>query len=147
MVRLAYIDSSVLVKHYVENEEGSSLASQYIESNRVYTSSIARIEVLSALSRKYQSGEISLEALSTIKNNFLKDCKRTGFVELENEIVEESQGLVFRVSIKTLDAIHLASAIILKRIVDISYPFLTSDKQLASAAEKEGFEVIRIGLS
>ena len=146
MVRLAYADSSVLVKHYVGNEEGSELASQYIESSRIYTSSIARIEVLSALSRKYQFGEMSLDALSSIKNNFLKDCKKTGFVELENEIVEESQGLVFRVSIKTLDAIHLASAVILKRITDIQCPFLTSDKQLASAAEKEGFEVVRIGL-
>lgn len=146
MIRLAYADSSVLVKHYVGNEKGSRLASKYIESSRIYTSSIARIEVLSALSRKYQSGEISLDVLSSFKNNFLKDCKRTGFVEVENEIVEESQGLFFRVSIKTLDAIHLASAIILKRVVNISYPFLTSDKQLANAAEKEGFEVIRIGL-
>lgn len=146
MVSLAYIDSIVLVKHYVENEEGSLLASEYIKNNRVYASSIARIEVLSAMSRKYKLGEISFDALTKIKNNFQADCKRIGFVELQDEVVEESQGLVSRVSIKTLDAIHLASAVVLKRIIDVPYPFLTSDKQLANAAEKEGFEVIRIGL-
>ena len=63
-----------------------------------------------------------------------------GIVELREEVISEAQDLVFRASIKTLDSIHLASAIILKQIIETSYPFVTSDKQLAVAAEKEGFE-------
>jgi len=59
-----------------------------------------------------------------------------GIVELREEVISEAQDLVFRVSIKTLDSIHLASAIILKQIIETSYPFVTSDKQLAVAAEK-----------
>ena len=146
MVKLAYVDSSVLVKHYVENEKSSSHASQLIHSHKVYVSSIAQIEVLSALSRKHQLGEVSQEESTTLKKTFLSDCKKMGVVELREEVISEAQDLVFRVSIKTLDSIHLASAIILKRIIETSYPFATSDKQLAVAAEKEGFEVIRIGL-
>lgn len=146
MVKLAYVDSSVLVKHYVENEKSSSHASQLIHSHKVYVSSIAQIEVLSALSRKYQLGEVSQEESTTLKKTFLSDCKKMGIVELREEVISEAQDLVFRVSIKTLDSIHLASAIILKQIIETSYPFVTSDKQLAVAAEKEGFEVIRIGL-
>ena len=146
MVKLAYVDSSVLVKHYVENEKSSSHASQLIHSHKVYVSSIAQIEVLSALSRKHQLGEVSQEESTTLKKTFLSDCKKMGVVELREEVISEAQDLVFRVSIKTLDSIHLASAIILKQIIETSYPFVTSDKKLAVAAEKEGFEVIRIGL-
>lgn len=146
MVKLAYVDSSVLVKHYVENEKSSSHASQLIHSHKVYVSSIAQIEVLSALSRKHQLGEVSQEESTTLKKSFLSDCKKMGIVELREEVISEAQDLVFRVSIKTLDSIHLASAIILKQIIETSYPFVTSDKKLAVAAEKEGFEVIRIGL-
>ena len=59
-----------------------------------------------------------------------------GIVEPREEVISEAQDLLFRVSVKTLDSIHLASAIILKQIIETSYPFVTSDKQLAVAAEK-----------
>lgn len=144
----AYVDSSVLVKHYAhsQGEKGTPLASRIMGTHEVYVSSIAQIEVLSALSRKCKLGEASVEKIEEIKEDFLSDCEAMGIVELREDVIREAQKLVFRVQIKTLDAIHLASAIALKRITDIAFPFATSDKQLAVAAGKEGFEVIRVGI-
>jgi len=146
MVKPAYVDSSVLVKHYIRSEIESSHASRIIKSHQVYVSSIGRIEVLSAFSRKSQLGEATAEEIDNLKGCFLSDCDRVGIVELREEVISEAQKLVFRVRLKTLDSIHLASAIVLTGITDLAFPFVTADKQLADAAEKEGFKVIRVGI-
>lgn len=146
MVNLAYIDSSVLVKHYIATEEASGIASGIIQEYQAYTSSIAQIEVFSALSRKLHIAEVAAEDIDRIKADFLSDCKQMGIVEVKDEIIREAQRLVFTIPVKSLDAIHLSSAITLKKITGIAFPFVTADKQLAAAAEKEGFEVLKVGL-
>lgn len=146
MVKPAYIDSSVLVKHYLRSEQGSSQASRLVKGHQVYVSSIGRIEVLSAFSRKGQQGEATAEEIDRVKRYFLSDCDSMGIVELREEVISEAQKLVFRVRLKTLDSIHLASAIVLTGITDLDFPFVTADKQLANAAEDEGFKVIRVGI-
>lgn len=146
MVKPAYVDSSVLVKHYILSEIESSHASRIIKDYQVYVSSIGRIEVISAFSRKFQLGEATVEEIDNLKGYFLSDCDRLGIVELREDVISEAQKLVFRVRLKALDSIHLASAIVLSGITDLAFPFITADKQLASAAENEGFKVIRLGI-
>lgn len=146
MVKPAYIDSSVLGKHYLRSELGSSQASRIVKGHQVYISSIGRIEVLSAFSRKGQRGEASVEEIAMLKGYFLSDCDSMGIVELREEVIAEAQKLVFRVRLKTLDSIHLASAIVLTGITALVFPFVTADRQLADAAEKEGFKVLRVGI-
>lgn len=147
MVKIAYVDSSVMVKHYVEDEGDSSIASKYITSYKLYASCIMQIEVFSALSRKLRLQEISAKDVEKIKEVFLSDCLRIGMTEVSDEVIKEAQDLVFKTSLKTLDAIHLASSILLGRITEAVFPFITSeDKKLALMAEKEGFKVIGIGI-
>jgi predicted nucleic acid-binding protein len=144
MVKIAYVDTSILVKHYVEGEESSAYASHLITDHRVYVSVIAQVEMLSALARKHQMKEIPGEEMKRIKNAFLSDCRRMGFIEVSDGVIKEAQNLVFKSSIKTLDAIHLASSIILRGILETPFPLITVDKKLGSAAKAEGFEVIGI---
>ena len=146
MVKIAYLDSSVLVKHYVGSEKGSSHASELITSYKVYVSSIARVEVLSALARKLQIQEATAEDIGRVKEAFLSNCERIGIVEVSDDVIREAQDLVFRITIKTLDAIHLASSILLRRITELSFPLITADEKLATAAETQGFDVIGVGI-
>lgn len=78
MVKIAYVDSSVLVKHYVENEAGSSFASKYITTYKVYASSIVQVEVFSALSRKLQMREISNSLLLLLIKSWHLQLKGRG---------------------------------------------------------------------
>jgi predicted nucleic acid-binding protein len=74
-------------------------------------SSIARVEVLSALARKLQMQEATVEGIGRVKDAFLSNCERIGMVEVSDDVIREAQDLVSRIRIKTLDAIHLASII------------------------------------
>lgn len=62
--KIAYVDSSVLVKHYVESEKASTHATQLITGHKVYVSAIAEVEVFSALARKLHERENSMETLN-----------------------------------------------------------------------------------
>ena len=146
MVKIAYVDSSVLVKHYLESEIDSFQASRYITSYKVYASAISKVEVLSALARKFQLKEILKEEVKEIKDIFILDCQRIGFIEVSDDVIKEAQRLVFSYSIKTLDALHLSSAILLRRIIEASFPLITADKKMIVVAESEGFEVIGVGI-
>ncbi len=146
MVNIAYVDSSVLVKHYVESESDSFRASNYITSYKLYASVIIQVEVLSAMARKYQLKEITKEDVKKIRDIFLADCQRIGFIEVSDEVIKEAQGLVFKTAIKTLDALHLSSAIVLRRIMENSFPLITADRKLSTVANGEGFDVIEVGI-
>lgn len=146
MVKIAYIDSSVIVKHYVKTENDSIYASQLIKKHKIYVSTITQIEVLSALSQKFRCGEISNNALQNVKNYFLFDCQKMGFIQVGIDVVINAQSLVLTHTIKTLDAIHLASAMLLKKTIETSFPFITADKRLATIAEQEGFSIITVGI-
>lgn len=146
MVKIAYIDSSVIVKHYAETEKGSFYASQLIKKHDIYLSAIAKIEILSALSQKFRSGEISNQDRQYIKNTFLSDCHTMYFIQVSDDVIAQAQHLVLTHTIKSLDAIHLASAIVLQKITETSFPFITADKRLAAIAEKESFPTIQVGV-
>ncbi|HHT9137509.1 MAG TPA: type II toxin-antitoxin system VapC family toxin [Candidatus Wunengus sp. YC60] len=146
MVKIAYVDSSVWIKHYVESEKASASASQLLTDYKVFASVITQVEMFSALARKFQLQEISIEDVKKIKDAFRSDCQRAGMIEVSDDVVKEAQNLVFRTTIKTLDAIHLASYILLKRETEVSFPLITADNKLASAANKESFEVIGVGI-
>lgn len=146
MVKIAYVDSSVWIKHYVESEKASAYASQLLTDYKVFSSVITKVELFSALARKLQLQEISIEDVKKIKNAFCSDCQRAGMIEVSDDVVKEAQDLVFRISTKTLDAIHLASSILLKKETEVSFPLITADNKMASAAKKESLDVIGVGI-
>ncbi|GFP21050.1 hypothetical protein HKBW3S06_00276 [Candidatus Hakubella thermalkaliphila] len=88
----------------------------------------------------------TVEDIQRVKDAFLSNCKRIGMVEISDDVIREAQDLVFRIRIKTLDAIHLASSILLRRITELSFPLITADGKLATAAESQGFDVIGVGI-
>jgi predicted nucleic acid-binding protein len=146
VVKIAYVDSSVWVKHYVESEKASDSASQLLGAYKVLVSVIIQIEMFSALARKLHLKEISAEDVKKICEAFRSDCQRGVVIEVCDDVIKEAQNLVFRNTIKTLDAIHMASSILLRKEVEVPFPLVTADNKLASVAKKESFEVIGVGI-
>jgi len=146
VVKIAYVDSSVWVKHYVESEKASDSASQLLGEYKVFASVIIQVEVFSALTRKLQLKETSVENVKKICEAFRSDCQQVVMIEVSDDVIKEAQNLVFRNTIKTLNAIHIASSIILRKEIEVPFPLITADHKLASVANKESFEVLGVGI-
>jgi predicted nucleic acid-binding protein len=111
-VTFYFFDTSALVKRY--HLEPSSERVNAIfddQDNILIISELALVELASALQRKRNRGEITLQAmndaLAQFANEVLSDLIVTGF---RSGFIQQARDLVLQHSLRTLDALQLTSA-------------------------------------
>jgi predicted nucleic acid-binding protein len=122
--RLVYADSSALIKLVIDEPESLALGRYLGDSPSLVTSQIALVEVSRAVRIANPAPEVQSEA-----RRLLESCM----------LVEMSDGLLRRAgefasaSVRTLDALHLASALLVEADELVGY-----DRRLAAACADRG---------
>lgn len=124
---VVYLDASALVKQVVAEAESAALRTYLTHRPHRATSVLARVEVVRALGRVGVDQQARLEAV----------FKGVVVVGLGEEIVSRA-GRVGPPALRTLDAIHLATALELG--ADLA-AFVTYDARLADSARALGIPV------
>ena len=127
--RRPYVDSSALVKLVLREPESDALRDYLMAMPDPATSRIAVVEVHRAMGRYV--GEPELAAIAAVWD-------RTVFIELDASVAESAGG-IGPLALRSLDAIHLASALAL---ADDLESFVTYDARLADAARLAGLTVM-----
>ena len=137
----AYFDTSVLVKRYIK-EAGSIATGRLLQRFRFLSSSILPVEAMSALSRRRASGDLAHRDFLAIQSRLRKDRDYWELVEAGEPVLLQAEELVQQTNVRTLDAIHLASAMIFQSESRLTIPFITGDTKQRDAAHVLGFTVI-----
>jgi predicted nucleic acid-binding protein len=124
----AYVDASALVKLALDEPDGLAMRRWYHEHERVASSRVAVIETRRAVRRKVDDPAHVEAILDSIE-----------VLEVSPAIADRASS-IDPASLRTLDAIHLASALALGVEVDA---FVTYDDRLADAARAVGLPVVR----
>src|SRR5262249_28413379 len=119
---LAYFDTSVLVKNYIQ-EVGSRRARELLEAYEFLSSSIAPIELHSAVRRRRREGEMTRQNYSSILARVKQDRVFWQLVEPVPVVLGKAEELVAAYDVRTLDALHLASAIVIQDSINAPLPF------------------------
>jgi uncharacterized protein len=130
---LLYLDSSALVKLVVEEHESSSLEAHLDGGPVLATSRIAWIEVLRATSLANPAPEVRVTA-----EQLLGACM---LVDVSDALVRSAVSLA-SATVRTLDSIHLASALLLGPDEFVAY-----DRRLLDAALAQGLVVSSPGMT
>jgi uncharacterized protein len=125
---LTYADASALVKLVVEEPESWAMNRWFVESIRVLTSRIGVVETLRAADRRDHD--------PAHRDAVLRDVEIMEFDASIGRVAAE----IAPSALRTLDAIHLATALALGRELDA---FVTYDDRLAAAARNLGLPVVR----
>lgn len=141
--RWAYFDTSALVKRYVK-EEGSPAAKKLLQRYRFLSSAVAPVEVLSALGRRQAAGEVTSRDVLAIRSRMQKDRAYWELVEAGPVVLGQAEDLVLNTGLRTLDALHVASALAFQAASGLTVPFITADVKQREAAESLGLNVIWI---
>lgn len=128
MSGLTYADASALVKLVVEEPESRAMNRWFVESTRVTTSRLGLIEMLRASARRDHD--------PAHREQLVRDV---GVIELSPTISVAAASLQPAI-LRTLDAIHVASALALGAELDA---FVTYDDRMAEAARAIGLPVVR----
>jgi len=142
-VSLAYFDTSALVKIYI-HEAGSSRVRGLLTSYEFLSSAITPIELHSAVQRRRRQGEITQPNYNSIVSRFAKDRSYWQLVEVVPQILSKAEELVKTANVRTLDAIHIASAIIIQDSFTTPLPFISADERQLAAAQSCRLSVIAI---
>lgn len=135
---IVYLDTSSLVKLYVE-EEGSSAIAALVKSAKVAaTSMVAYPEARAAFARRFREKSFTSADHQRIKTCFNRDWRDYFIVNLTEDAILLAGNLAEKHALRGFDSIHLAAAMILRREVSLPVVFLCADDQLEKAAMREG---------
>ncbi len=142
----AYIDTSVLLKRYLE-ESGTAEARQLLRRYRVVSSAITPVEATSALWRRRALGDVAEADLEAILRRLAADRSHWEFIDLTTDILDRAEQIIQRAGVRTLDAVHLASALTIQAAHGRrrQAQFITSDARQRDAAAGLGLRVTWVG--
>ena len=143
---IIYVDSSVLVRAYLPDEDGHAAANELlVGDDALVTSTWTLVEVTSALTRAARGGRANLDDLLAA---FEADTAVDGPVTLLRPDVVAVEARAIEIvrehAIRSLDALHLAVAEL--AALPLSSPedcgFASRDSAQAGVAAKLGFTVL-----
>jgi hypothetical protein len=126
-------------------EAGSAEVRAELRRRAVVSSSILPLELKSMLWRRLDQGEVSTREYGQVQTALAADRQDWLLLDVGPELLLRAEDLAERLHVRSLDAIHLASAVLLAADWPSRLPFLTSDLRQAQAAEALGLAVLRFG--
>ena len=138
---VTYIDTSLLVKRYLPEVGSDELEARLLtEQPQLVVSELVNTEIISTFRRKERQGLIERSFANAAHARFLTDLQSNAIesLPLSEHVVQKASSLLLdlRSPLATLDALHLATALIHEAKF-----FFTSDIQLSRAAHEAGLSV------
>jgi len=139
---IVYLDTSSLVKLYVEEIDSEKIRNFAHNAAAVSTSKIAYAEARAAFARKQKEEEFSLKVLRKIVEDLNRDWESYFVIEITDGLIRFAGDIAGKYLLRGFDSIHLASAVHLKNKIRADIHFSSYDSRLNQSAEKEGIIIL-----
>lgn len=137
---ILYLDTSSLLKLYLEEEHSDLVRSWAGRAEVLFTVRVAYPEMMSALARRWRAGDLDESELRALQQAVSADWDQLGIVDINETAAAE---LAIRLGLRGYDAIHLAAAIeVVAGSESVPAFFSSFDHQLNQAARTEGLAVL-----
>ena len=130
MALASYLDTSALVKLLLHESESEALVHYLHTPRRVLSSVLSGVETVRACRRAQLPAEDARDLMRSVET-----------IVLDPSVVRAA-GALAPAALRSLDAIHLASA---QHVNDPDLEFVTYDARLADAARAHGLRVVQPG--
>jgi predicted nucleic acid-binding protein len=140
-----FLDSSALVKRYLEEPGTSAVLELFNPPGQVVVSRLTMVEVMAAAARRAKNGEVSDDLLRRLVSSVEDDFRTVlEVVELGMSIVTRAVDLVRMHALRAADGIQLASALASAGgpASGATLILVSSDNELNAAAQAEGLAVM-----
>ncbi|MBM2835570.1 MAG: hypothetical protein HW406_2731 [Candidatus Brocadiaceae bacterium] len=139
-----YIDTSAYLKIFLK-EKGSDKVRRLVKENSLLASAILKSECFSAFSRRRQGKEINDKTFDRLVNRVNKDLPYIEIVRLTDDVLRRTEEILLHSTVRTLNAVHIASALLFQESTGIDLTFVTSDKKQAEFTNDKGLKTVFVG--
>jgi predicted nucleic acid-binding protein len=133
---ILYVDSSALVKLYVEESGSIAVAAAVEEAAAVATARITYAEARAAFARHARAGGLTPAELRRVVRHLDEEWGQYSLVEVTDAVVRRAGTLAERHKLRGYDAVQLAAALDL-RLPGTDVWFSSFDARLNQAARRE----------
>lgn len=134
-----YVDTSVIVKLYIREDDSEDVVAAVDGATTVATSLLAYPEACAAFERRRRDKGVSPAALKRVRQAFETDWSSWIAVGIDADLIRHSARLAEKYGLRAADAIHLSSfERILVTADDDDVRFLSADDRLSKAARSLG---------
>lgn len=134
---ILYLDTSAVVKLYVEEEGSDKVRASCEQARVVATSLIGYAEARAAFARAKRQARLQAQDHRQVLEDFDHDWDSYFILEVTEGLVRRAGGLAEDHALRAYDALHLASALTLRERVHRTVAFLCFDEALEAAARGE----------
>jgi len=137
---IVYLDTSSLVKLYVEEDESFKVDALVKSSEVTATSIVAYAEARAAFARRFREKAFTKDEYNRLKEFFDKDWNRYLILSVTGDMIRLASDLAEKHALRGFDSIHLASALTLGQELSSPIVFSCFDDNLQKASELEGLD-------
>ena len=137
-----YLDTSALVKFYVEEEGSATVREAIARAETVATTVIAYVEACAAFARRYRERRLSRRDYRRTIQELQSDWDRYLLLEVTNDLIRWAADLAAIHPLRAYDAMHLASAKVLQERLQGPIFFACWDSNLSAGAKREGLSLV-----
>jgi len=130
---ILYLDTSALVKRYFRESHSDAVLSRWRSATQIVTSFVAYAETMAAVYRKKREAVLSEELIGKIASSFRSDWESFIRVEVNQELNGYIDHVVKAHPLRGFDAIHLASALVVREKIPEGFLFACFDGRTAAA--------------
>ena len=134
---ILYLDTSSLVKLYVEETASADVEGLVGSAEVTGTSLIAYAEAKAAFARRFRENAFSSKDYDQLRSQFESDWKNFLSIHVNPEIVRMAGDLAEKHGLRGFDAVHLASAVTLREKLASPVTFSCYDIRLQNASQRE----------
>ena len=135
-----YAESSAVLSWLLGEKRGEAARERLLAADMVITSDLTLIECERALHRAEAVGELETETVKNMREQFFTATDHWIAFSIDREVVERSRRRFPREPIRSLDAIHLTTALLVRSLVS-ELEFLSWDERIRNNAAELGFDV------
>ena len=132
-----FFDTSALTKRYVEEKGSEQVRALCAQADSLGVSVLVLPELISTLCRLVREGRLSAEDYRSLKAAVLVDLSDADLCDVSQEIFEQAIRCLEAHPLRTLDALHVGSALIYQPDL-----FVSADRRQTEAADREGISVL-----
>ncbi len=137
---MIYLDTSWLVKLYIDEGDASRVQGAVDEGGPAIVSDLSFVEFHALVERQKREGLLAAETVAEMSSRFRREWVDRARIAVSADVLGKAADLVATHPLRSLDAIHLASALLAAAGSPEGLRFGAADRRLVAAAKAEGLE-------
>jgi len=139
---ILYLDTSAVVKAYVEEDHSSEVRQSMHSASASASHRIAYVEARAAFARLQREQVLNEAGWKMLKDEFTGDWENYLLIDTTSELLERAGDFAEAFALRAYDSVHLAAAQLLHEGAEETVVFACYDRRLNQAASILGLDLL-----